>query len=214
VNYLSRILSITLQTREFMGDLKKQSQEASVDEALVNRVLQGDKKAFDLLVLKYQQRIANVLISYIKDRDEVYDVVQESFIKAYRSLADFKGDSAFYSWLYRIAINTAKNYLTAKSRRPPRQDIDYTEAHQIDKNGHLEDQESPEQLLTNHRLYQQIQSSMNALPDELRKAITLRENDGLNYEQIAMKLNCPVGTVRSRIFRARKMLMEEINPLF
>jgi len=196
-----------------MGDLNKQSLEASVDEALVNRVLQGDKKAFDLLVLKYQQRIANVLISYIKDRDEVYDVVQESFIKAYRSLPNFKGDSAFYSWLYRIAINTAKNYLTAKSRRPPRQDVDYIEAHHIDKSGRLEDKESPESLLTNYRLQQKIQNCMDNLPDELRKAIQFRENDGLNYEEIAIKLNCPVGTVRSRIFRARKMLMDEIKPL-
>ncbi|MFK5985460.1 MAG: RNA polymerase sigma factor RpoE [Pseudomonadota bacterium] len=196
-----------------MGENNKQSQDASVDLALVNRVVQGDKKAFDLLVLKYQHRLAKVLFSYIKDRDEVYDVVQESFIKAYRSLPDFKGDSAFYSWLYRIAINTAKNYLTARDRRPPRQDIDYSEAHHIDKSGKLEDQTSPDILLTHEQLYERIQVSMGNLPKELKQTINLRENEGLNYEQIAAKMNCPVGTVRSRIFRARQLLMDDIKPL-
>ncbi len=194
-----------------MGDKNQQSLENAIDIVLVNRVLQGEKKAFDLLVLKYQQRIAKVLYSYVKDQDEVYDVVQEAFIKAYRNLSSFKGDSAFYSWLYRIAVNTAKNYLTARNRRPPRQDLDYSDAHHLDTGGVLEDNNSPDNLLMNRQLHEKIQKSMDKLPTELKQAISLRENEGLNYDEIAGKMGCPIGTVRSRIFRARQLLIDDLG---
>lgn len=187
--------------------------ERAVDYELVKRVQRGDKKAFDILVLKYQHKLANVLLSYIHDRDEVFDVVQESFIKAYRYLPEFRGDSAFYSWLYRIGVNTAKNHITAQNRRPPKQDVDLSEADFMDSEGRLKENSGPEKMMYSKQLFDKIEDVIENLPSELKMAIRLRENDGCNYDEIAQVMDCPVGTVRSRIFRARKIIGDEIKDL-
>lgn len=183
------------------------------DEELVRRVQRGDKKAFDILVRKYQYKIAQLVNRYIKDSSEALDVAQESFIKAYRALPGFRGESAFYTWLYRIAINTAKNHLATRSRRPSDDEIDIEEAEQFESGVHLRDQETPEGLALSEELAEAIQAALDQLPEELRTAITLREFEGLSYDEIAQVMNCPVGTVRSRIFRAREAIDKKLEHL-
>lgn len=183
------------------------------DQQLVARVQAGDKRAFDLLVLKYQHRIAGLVSRFIHDRDEVQDVTQEAFIKAYKALGNFRGDSQFYTWLYRIAINTAKNYLVARKRRPPGQDVDVSDAMHFDDQSALKDNASPERNMMTQQLQDVVNSSIKDLPEDLRSALTLREFDGLSYEEIADVMSCPVGTVRSRIFRAREAIDKNIQPM-
>ncbi len=186
-----------------------------VDQALVERVQKGDKKAFDVLVLKYQHKVLKLIGRYIHDSSEAMDVAQEAFIKAYRALPGFRGDSAFYTWLYRIAINTAKNYLVARGRRPPSADIDASDAEQFDGDGAmaLKEHATPEQLIFRDELEKAILEAIGALPEDLRTAIMLREFEGMSYEEIAEAMECPVGTVRSRIFRAREAIEVRIKPM-
>ena len=186
---------------------------AQSDINLVKRVQKGDKKAFDPLVIKYQQRIANLVSRFIRDPDEVLDVTQEAFIKAYRALPNFRGDSQFYTWLYRVAINTAKNHLATLSRRPPQGDIEAEIAEQMDMGTRLKEQETPERLAEEADLKAVILESIDKLPEELKTALTLREIDGLSYDEIAEAMDCPIGTVRSRIFRAREAVEKAIKPL-
>lgn len=187
--------------------------EQKVDQALVERVQQGDKTAFDALVLKYQHRIGKLISRYVKDHSEVQDVAQEAFIKAYRALPRFRGDSAFYTWMYRIAINTAKNYLVARGRRMPSTDIEAEEAEQFDGADGLKEYATPERMLLRDEIESTIFSALEHLPEGLRVAITLREIEGLSYEEIAEAMDCPVGTVRSRIFRAREAIDQQLRPL-
>ena len=182
------------------------------DRQLVERVQRGDKRAFDILVLKYQHRIAGLISRYVRDPDEVQDVTQEAFIKAYRALPRFRGDSAFYTWLYRIAINTAKNYLVSKSRRPPDTDIDVDGEFQADS-AVLKDVAGPESHLATAQLQKVIFDAIENLPEELNVAVTLREFEGMSYEEIAEVMECPVGTVRSRIFRAREAIEKSIEAI-
>ena len=183
------------------------AQQASPsDRQLVERVQSGDKRAFDLLVLKYQHKILAVVSRFIKDHSEVQDVTQEAFIKAYRALANFRGDSAFYTWMYRIAINTAKNHLVARGRRPPSSDVDLEDAEYYSGADLLRDNETPENQLFRDQLETAVHEAIRALPEDLRSAVTLREMEGLSYEEIAEVMGCPVGTVRSRIFRAREAI--------
>ena len=192
---------------------KSRMSEGSVDQELVERVKRGDKKAFDLLVLKYQHKIVKLVSRYIYDQDEVLDVAQEAFIKAYRALPRFRGDSAFYTWLYRIAINTAKNHLVSQGRRPPESDIDAEEAEQYEVGSSLRDIGSPERMLLKDEIEEVVYRAIENLPEDLRTAITLREMEGLSYEDIALAMDCPVGTVRSRIFRAREAIDKKLSPL-
>lgn len=185
----------------------------AADQLLVERVQNGDKKAFDVLVLKYQQKVANLISRYIRDPVEVLDVTQEAFIKAYRALPKFRGDSAFYTWLYRVAINTAKNHLAAQSRRPPQDDIEAETAEQMDMGTRLKECATPEHLAMQDEIAHTIKSALEALPEELRMAISLREFEGLSYEEIAEAMDCPIGTVRSRIFRAREAIDNKLKPL-
>ena len=187
--------------------------EQNTDQALVERVQGGDKKAFDLLVLKYQQRIMKVLSRYVRDHSEVQDLAQEAFIKAYRALPNFRGDSAFYTWLYRIAINTAKNFVVAQGRRPPSDDIEATEAEQYDGESALKDYASPERETLRDEIKETVFKAIDELPEDLKTAITLRELEGMSYEEIAETMDCPIGTVRSRIFRAREAIDSQLRPL-
>ena len=183
------------------------------DQQLVERVQKGDKRAFEVLVLKYRHRIFSLVSRFVRDPDEVQDVVQEAFIKAYRALPAFRGDSAFYTWLYRIAINTAKNYLVSRSRRPPGVDIEVEDAEYLEGAGSLRDNADPESLLATEQLRAAVDGAIRRLPEDLRTALSLREYEGLSYEEIAEVMRCPVGTVRSRIFRAREAVDAEILPL-
>ncbi len=183
------------------------------DIVLVERVQNGDKQAFNLLVEKYQFRIKHLVSRFVKDSHEQEDIVQESFIKAYRAISRFRGDSAFYTWLYRIAVNTSKNYLVAMSRRPPAQDVIADEMVHSRGAERLVESNSPEQIAQNDQLVEAIKQSISALPEELKQAIQLREFDGLSYEDIAVAMNCPIGTVRSRIFRAREAIEQAIADL-
>jgi RNA polymerase sigma-70 factor (ECF subfamily) len=185
----------------------------STDAQLVRRVQKGDKGAFDLLVLKYQHKIVNLVMRYVRDPDLALDITQEAFLKAYRALPRFRGDSAFYTWLYRVAINTAKNHLAAQSRRPPGDDIEAETAEQMDMGGALKETDTPEHLALQREIAGTIQSALDELPDDLRTAITLRELEGLTYEEIAQAMDCPIGTVRSRIFRAREAIDAKLKPL-
>ncbi|TVS13755.1 MAG: RNA polymerase sigma factor RpoE [Wenzhouxiangella sp.] len=187
--------------------------EREVDQLLVERVQKGDKKAFDVLVIKYQHKIISLVSRYVSDHSEAMDVAQEAFIKAYRALKRFRGDSAFYTWLYRIAINTAKNHLVAQSRRPPLSDIDAGDAEQYQIDTRLKDRASPEHELLREEIEQTIHDAIGDLPEDLRVAITLREMEGMSYEDIATTMECPIGTVRSRIFRAREAIDQRLRPL-
>lgn len=187
--------------------------EQTVDQELVERVQRGDKKAFDVLVLKYQHKIIKLISRYISDPAEVFDVAQEAFIKAYRALPKFRGESAFYTWLYRIAINTAKNYLVSQGRRPPETDIDAEEAEQYEGVSGLKEYATPENVLAKDEVEKAVFSAIEQLPQDLRTAITLRELEGLSYEEIANAMDCPVGTVRSRIFRAREAIDKRLASL-
>ena len=187
--------------------------ERQVDQLLVERVQQGEKGAFDLLVLKYQHKIVNLITRYVHDHAEALDVAQEAFIKAYRAMGNFRGDSAFYTWMYRIAINTAKNYLVAQGRRPPTGDIDAADAEQYDIDSRLKDRDTPENELLKDEIETTIHTAIAALPDDLKTAITLREMEGMSYEEIAATMECPIGTVRSRIFRAREAIDNQLRPL-
>lgn len=181
------------------------------DKQLVARVQQGDNRAFDLLVLKYQHKIFGLISRYIRDHDEIKDVAQEAFIKAYRALPKFRGDSAFYTWLYRIAINTAKNHLVSRGRRPPATDVDVEDAEHYESATALRDIENPENALYGEELKKVVTEAIRSLPEDLRAAVTLREFDGLSYEDIADVMECPVGTVRSRIFRAREAIDKQVQ---
>jgi len=183
---------------------------SDTDQQLVQRAQRGDLRAFDLLVLKYQGRIAALVSRYVSDAGEVEDVTQEAFIKAYRALGKFRGDSAFYTWLYRIAANAAKNHLVAKGRRPGA-DATIEDAEGFDEGGMLSESASPEALAMGGELAAVVESALNALPDELKAALMLREFDGLSYDDIADVLGCPVGTVRSRIFRAREAVDQRVK---
>ena len=184
-----------------------------LDLELVKRVQRGDSAAFDLLVRKYQHRIAALIGRYIADWSEVQDVAQETFIRAYRAIGNFRGDAQFYTWLHRIAVNTAKNHLVAGNRRPPGGDIDVEDAEHFDDGLRLRDGDTPERELMRQQLEQTVMRAVEALPEELRLAITLREVDGLSYEEIAERMGCPIGTVRSRIFRAREAIDARMQPL-
>ena len=188
----------------------KEPNSEPTDHQLVLRVQKGDKRAFDLLVLKYQYKLQAIVGRFIRDVDEVSDVTQEAFIKAYKALPKFRGDSQFYTWLYRIAINTAKNHLVSRSRRPVNTDIDVEDAEHFANNEKLIDDTTPENSMMPDELAAIIKKALSALPEDLRTALTLREFDGMSYEDIAAVMNCPVGTVRSRIFRAREFLDERV----
>jgi len=185
------------------------AEDSSTDKQLVERVQRGDKRAFDLLVLKYQHRIVGLVGRYLRDQDEVQDVAQEAFIKAYRALPRFRGDSAFYTWLYRIAINTAKNHLVSRSRRPPDSDVD-VDMEDGSYHESLSDSVNPENSLATDQLEAVVYKAIDDLAEDLKVAVTLREFEGLSYEEIAEVMDCPVGTVRSRIFRARESIEKKI----
>ncbi len=187
--------------------------ENDVDQALIKRVQEGDKRAFDLLVLKYQHKVVGVISRYIHDWAECQDVAQEAFIRAYRALPNFRGDSQFYTWLYKIAVNAAKNHLVALGRRPPTEDIDAQDAVQFESGVRLRDAGTPENEAMRREIEQTVARTVEALPEELRVAITLREVDGLSYEEISEAMGCPIGTVRSRIFRAREAIDQQLRPL-
>lgn len=187
--------------------------EAAIDGLLVRRVQQGDKHAFDLLVIKYQLRIIKLVSRFVYDHAEAEDVCQEAFIKAYRAIGSFRGESAFYTWLYRIAVNTAKNHLVSRGRRPPSTDLDAQDAEVMDLGGQLREMATPEKNLLASEIMDTVEQVIGALPEDLRTAITLRELEGLSYEEIAEVMECPVGTVRSRIFRAREAIDKQLKPL-
>ncbi|TDF39771.1 RNA polymerase sigma factor RpoE [Alteromonadaceae bacterium M269] len=187
--------------------------EQLTDQQIVEKVQRGDKNAFNLLVVKYQHKVAHLVSRYVKSTGDIADVSQEAFIKAYRALPNFRGESAFYTWLYRIAVNSAKNYLVAQGRKPPANDVDADEADYYDGSDALKEGNSPERSLMSDQMEKLLFEAIEKLPEDLRMAITLRELEGLSYEEIANVMDCPVGTVRSRIFRARESIDKVIQPL-
>lgn len=208
-----------LKHRVYLNDLFQPTTKLSMgdreaDQVLVERVQQGDKQAFGLLVAKYQRRLMRLIARLVRDPAEVEDVAQEAFIKAYRALPGFRGESAFYTWLYRIGINTAKNHLASKGRNVPTATaFDSEEAENYDDGEHLRDNNTPERLLMSKQIGATVNAAMEALPEDLKNAIVLREIDGMSYEEIAQIMDCPIGTVRSRIFRAREAISEKLRPL-
>jgi RNA polymerase sigma-70 factor, ECF subfamily len=193
--------------------VKRRGGSGTSDLALIKRVQQGDRSAFDLLVIKYQHKILNLVMRYVRDPSEALDVAQEAFLKAYRAAPSFRGESAFYTWLYRIAINTAKNYLVAARRRPQSIDVDFQDSEQFELLGKLADGDTPERLALTEEIGSAVNKAIQDLPEELRTAILLREIEGMSYEEIAQTMECPVGTVRSRIFRAREAIEKHLGPL-
>lgn len=189
------------------------SQELDLDQELVRRVQRGDSTAFDALVRKYQHRIVGLIGRYVSDWSECQDVAQDVFMRAYRALPNFRGDAQFYTWLHRIAVNTAKNHLVAQNRRPPTDDIDAAEAEQFDVGMRLRDTDTPEHELLRQEIESTVMRAVAGLPEDLKVAITLREVDGLSYDEIAQQMGCPIGTVRSRIFRARDAIDAQLKPL-
>lgn len=187
--------------------------EQLTDQVLIERIQSGDKQAFNLLVIKYQNKVCNLISRYVNNQSDVADVAQETFIKAYRAIPSFRGESAFYTWLYRIAVNTAKNHLVALGRRPPATDVDAEEAEYFETGSALKEISNPENLTLSNELKEVVFNAIEALPEDLKTAMTLRELDGLSYEEIADVMECPVGTVRSRIFRAREAVEKKIQPL-
>lgn len=196
----------------YIGDMAQMS-EQNIDQELVERVQKGDKNAFNLLVTKYQNKVANLVSRYVSNNSDVPDIVQEAFIKAYRALPNFRGDSAFYTWLYRIAVNCAKNHSVALGRKPPSNDVDIEDAEFYDGGEALRESASPEKVLLTEEIKTVIFKTIEQLPEDLRIAINFREVEGLSYEEIATIMDCPVGTVRSRIFRARDAIDKKISPL-
>lgn len=194
-----------------VSDLQKG--DADSDQMLVERVQRGDRVAFDLLVRKYQHKIVKLISRYVRDGTEALDVAQEAFIKAYRAIPGFRGDSAFYTWLYRIAINTAKNHLVAEGRRPQNHGVDLQDPDQHEVQSRLRDEDTPERLLLTEEIQRTVEAAIDELPEDLRTAIILRELEGMSYEEIAQTMSCPVGTVRSRIFRARESIDSKLRPL-
>ncbi|NQZ26229.1 MAG: RNA polymerase sigma factor RpoE [Colwellia sp.] len=190
-----------------------QKSEPNIDQQLVERVQRGDKNAFNLLVTKYQHKVANLVSRYVKNHSDVPDIVQEAFIKAYRALPNFRGESAFYTWLYRIAVNCAKNHSVSLARKPPSTDVEIDDAELFDGGGALREHASPEKILLTEEIKKVIFTTMDSLPEDLCLAINFREIEGLSYEEIATIMECPVGTVRSRIFRARDAIDKKIRPL-
>lgn len=205
---MTLVIFLELREQASMGDRE-------IDQQLVERVQSGDKQAFDLLVVKYQRKLARLVSQFVRDSAAVEDVTQEAFIKAYKALPTFRGESAFYTWLYRIGINTAKNYLVSQGRRAPTtvDGFDNEDAENFEDGGKLREMNTPESELMSKQIAQTVNQTLNTLPEELRTAIVLREIDGLSYEEIADAMNCPIGTVRSRIFRAREAISEELRPL-
>jgi RNA polymerase sigma-70 factor (ECF subfamily) len=195
------------------GLMADEGTNPQVDIDLVRRVQAGDSAAFDLLVRKYQHRVAALIGRYIPDWSECQDVAQEAFLRAYRAIGNFRGDAQFYTWLHRIAVNTAKNHLVAHNRRPPTDDIDVSDAEQFESGLRLRDNDTPERELMRQQMEQTVMRAVDGLPEELRTAITLREVEGLSYEEIAGRMDCPIGRVRSRIFRAREAIDAELRPL-
>ena len=188
--------------------------EREIDQILVERAQQGDKRAFDTLVSKYQRKLSRLISRFVRDAGEVEDVTQEAFIKAYRALPAFRGESAFYTWLYRIGINTAKNYLVAQGRRAPTStEFDASEAESMEDGDQLRDFNTPESVIMSQQIVQTVNAAMEDLPAELRTAIVMRELEGLSYDEIAVAMDCPIGTVRSRIFRAREAVALKLRPL-
>ena len=187
--------------------------DQELDQALVRRAQRGDSTAFDALVRKYQHRIIGLIGRYVADWSECQDVAQDTFVRAYRALPNFRGDAQFYTWLHRIAVNTAKNHLVAQNRRPPTDDIEVGDAEQFDTATRLRDNDTPERELMRHQVEQTVMRVVEGLPEELREAITMREAEGLSYEEIAQRMACPIGTVRSRIFRAREAIDARLAPL-
>ena len=185
----------------------------STDSKLVKRVQKGDKGAFDMLVLKYQHKIVNLIMRYVRDPEQALDIAQDAFIKAYRALPRFRGDSAFYTWLYRIAVNTAKNHLAAQRRRPIDIELDLQDSEQYDLHAKLKETDTPEGVTICEELRKTVEKAIQLLPEDLRTAIVLRELDGMSYEEIAQTMECPVGTVRSRIFRARDAIRKKVGTL-
>jgi RNA polymerase sigma-70 factor, ECF subfamily len=206
--------NIWQQASDGPGGVAGLMSDKELDQQLVERVQRGDKQAFGLLVSKYQRKLARLLSRMIRDPAEVEDVTQEAFIKAYRALPSFRGDSAFYTWLYRIGINTAKNYLVSQGRRAPTStSTDAEDAETMEDGDALRDNDTPERLMMTRQIGETVNAAMDALPEELRTAIVLREIEGLSYEEIASVMDCPIGTVRSRIFRAREAISERLRPM-
>ena len=187
--------------------------EQDLDEELVRRVQAGDRRAFDLLVRRHQHKVIGVISRYVQDWAEAQDVAQEAFVRAFRALGNFRGESAFYTWLYKIATNTAKNWLVSQGRRPPTDDVQVDDAVHLEAAGRLKDPSTPERELLRQEIERTVFETVEALPEELRQAITLREVEGLSYEEISERMDCPIGTVRSRIFRAREAIDNRLRPL-